>query len=153
MQQIDSEITLLNHLNELIIIEPRLKPILEISGKVPLRLRTGGFAGMVNIISSQLLSVASANAIHNRLVELMGEVNAKRFLQLSESEVRKCGFSKAKYNTIKNVATAELSGELDYSKLANMPAKQAIAKLTLLKGIGVWSAHIYLLFCVGHYHY
>ncbi len=150
IEQIIDQKTLISHLNELVLLDERLKPILEISGEVPLRLREGGFAGMVNIISSQLLSVASAKAIHQRLVDLMGEVSAARYFELSEEQVRQCGFSRAKYNTMLNVAQAERDGQLEYNLLAKMPANEAIKNLTSIKGIGVWSAEIYLLFCDGH---
>ncbi len=139
-----------NHLDELIVLEPRLLEARQKSGDVPLRLRKGGFEGMSSIITAQLLSVASANAIFARLENLLGEVSAKEYLKYSEQDICSCGFSKSKFNTMSNIAKAELSGQLDYSELENMPIDLAMKQLTALKGIGVWSAEIYLLFCVGH---
>ncbi len=139
------------HLDELILLEPCLKDILEISGDVPLRLKEGGFEGMSAIISAQLLSVASANAIHKRLVSLLGgEVSAKNYVNFSEQEVRQCGFSRSKFSTMPNIALAELNGELNYQELEELPLQEAMKCLTSHKGIGTWSAQIYMLFCVGH---
>ncbi len=101
-------------------------------------------------MSSQLLSVASANAIHSRFVDLLGEVSAQNFLKFSQEEICAIGLSKNKYQTMKNLALAELAGELNYQQLAQLPADKAIKRLTKYKGIGDWSAQIYLLFCVGH---
>ncbi len=139
------------HLDELIIIEPRLKQIREKSAPIPLRLREGGFAGMSAIISAQMLSAASANAIYERLGNLLeGEINARSFLKYKENDYRKIGFSKSKFLYLQNLALKELNGELDFTKFEHMPAEQALEKLISLKGIGVWSAQIYLLFCIGH---
>jgi DNA-3-methyladenine glycosylase II len=120
------------------------------SGEVPLRLRAGGFEGMSAIITSQLLSVASANAIHNRLKNLLDEISAENYLELSKEDIRGCGYSEAKYKTMRIVAKAELDKILNYDELGLLPVKEAMTNLTSLKGIGVWSAEIYLLFCVGH---
>ncbi len=139
-----------NHLDELVLLEPRLFEVRQKSGEVPLRLRKGGFEGMSSIITSQLLSVASANAIHNRLKTLLGELSANNYLKFSEEEIRACGYSRAKYNIMRLLAEAELSGEIDYDELSRLEIEEAMQRLTAFKGIGVWSAEIYLLFCVGH---
>ena len=150
LERITDRAVLERHLSALAITDPRLEPVLEIAGDVPLRLGAVGFAGMVNIIVSQLLSVASANAIHGRVVELMGDVTAERFVALNETDVRACGLSGSKFRTMNIVAEAELNGELDYAKIPELPVDDAMAALTRLKGIGPWTAEIYLLFCVGH---
>ena len=150
VEQINNLKILNRHLDELILLEPALKTARQMAGEVPLRRRAGGFEGMSAIITSQLLSVASANAIHNRLIDLLGELSAKNYLSFSEQEIRSCGYSMAKYNTMAVLAQAELNNELDYEILDKLPIKEAMSHLTALKGIGVWSAEIYLLFCVGH---
>ena len=138
------------HLDGLVALEPRLDAVRAGAGEVPLRVRAGGFDGMAQIIVSQLLSVASANAIHGRFENLMGPGGASRFLALEEDEVRQCGISGGKYRTMCRVAEAEVSGQLDYIGLAQLPVVEAMAALTAIKGIGPWTAEIYLLFCVGH---
>jgi len=139
-----------NHLDGLIKLEPALEKVRQISGEVPLRLRIGGFEGMSAIVTAQLLSVASANAIHNRLADLLGEINAQNYLKQSEKDIRACGLSNSKYQTMLILAEAEMNENLNYDELAAMPINEVMTKLTSFKGIGRWSAEIYLLFCVGH---
>lgn len=150
LERIASKEILERHLEELVALDPRLVPVREICGDVPLRLGQPGFAGMVNIIVSQLLSVASANAIHGRVVEVLGQVDAERFMALPEEDLRGCGLSGGKYRTMQVVAEAELSGALKYDILPELPVPEAMAELTALKGIGPWTAEIYLLSIVGH---
>lgn len=134
----------------LVIQEPKLKHILEICGEVPLRLNEGGFAGMMQIVTAQLFSVASAAAINGRLRAALGELTATRFLEMSEQELKTCGLSHGKIFCLQNVAQTELDGGLDYSRLATMPVEEAMKELVALKGIGKWTAEVYLLFCTGH---
>jgi len=150
LERIDSIEVLNRHLDALVELDPRLQPVREIAGDVPLRLGQSGFAGMVGIIVSQLLSVASADAIHGRVIKVLGDVTALRFLEIEEDELRKCGLSGGKYRTMRVVADAELSGTLDYARLPDLAIAQAMAELTQLKGIGPWTAEIYLLSSVGH---
>ena len=149
-ERIENREILENQLDCLVSIDKRLEPIRKIAGEVPLRRREGGFEGMAKIVTSQLLSVASANAIYGRFEEKLGEVSAPKFIDVKEDEIRACGISAAKYRTMRTVAEAELGGNLSYSKLPTLPVKDAMAELTNLKGIGPWTAEIYLLFCVGH---
>lgn len=138
------------HLAALIELDPRLEPIHAQVGEVPLRLGRSGFAGLISIISAQLLSVASANAIHGRVEALLDDISPTRFLQVDETALRACGLSNGKYHTMRTVAEAELSGELDYDALSTLPLDEAMAALTQHKGIGPWTAELYLLFSVGH---
>lgn len=138
------------HLDALVALDPRLERVRAIAGEVPLRLGQSGFASMVSIINSQLLSVASARAIHGRVVDLLGKVTATRFLDISEMDMRDCGLSGGKYKTMRLVAEAELNGGLDYAVLSGLSVDAAMKELTSLKGIGPWTAEIYLLSGVGH---
>lgn len=138
------------HLDGLVALDLRLDPVRATAGEVPLRLGQSGFAGMVSIINSQLLSVASARAIHGRVVDMLGEVTATRFLDMSEVDMRDCGLSGGKYKTMRLVAEAELNGALDYDALSGLSVDVAMKELTSLKGIGPWTAEIYLLSGVGH---
>lgn len=150
IEPIDDLDTLKRHLAGLVEADPRLARVVTAAGEVPLRRREGGFAGLVAIVVSQLLSVQSANAIHARLVDILGEVTPERYLALPEDRVRKAGLSGSKYRTLVGIAEAELSGSLDYAMLLSCSEEAAIAHLMALKGIGRWTAEIYLLFCLGH---
>lgn len=151
LERITDARVLEHHLELLVLRDSRLAPIRDVCGSVPLRLATPGFAGMAQIVVSQLLSVASARTIHARFSSLFdGEITPERFLAFDEGTIRGCGLTGGKYRALLAVAAAELDGSLDYDALGQMPLPEAIADLTRLKGIGPWTAEIYLLFCTGH---
>lgn len=138
------------HLAGLVKLEPRLVPILAQVGEVPMRLGKPGFAGLASIVSSQLLSVASARAIHMRVENLVGEMSAENFLKTGREEFRNVGLSYSKIDCLYGVAKAELDGKIDFDELQQMSAPQVMAKMTALKGIGPWSAEIYLISSIAH---
>ena len=128
----------------------RLRPIAKISGAFEIRLTPGGFPGLVRIICGQQLSVASARAIYGRYAELPGALTAAGYLKLDEATIRGVGFSAGKYRTVKAIAEAVVAGTLDFELVETLPADEAAAYLTAHKGIGPWTAEIYLMFCSGH---
>ena len=138
-------------LDELLTIDPRLVPIAGACGPLPLRLSEPGFAGLANIIVSQMVSRASADAIWRRIVAATGEVvTPEAYLALDPAVIATLGLSRAKAETLHAVAGAVASGELDLGKIAALEASNAIAKLTSYRGIGLWTAEVYLMFCGGH---
>jgi DNA-3-methyladenine glycosylase II len=149
-ESIDSHAVLEQHLLALVAADPRFAPVLARAGEVPLRREPGGFAGMARIVNAQMLSVASAAAIHARFLALMDTPNAETLATVSDTDLLEAGLSRAKVKTLRHLAAAEIEGRLDYDALAARPAAEAIAALMALPGIGRWSAEIYLLFCCGH---
>jgi len=137
-------------LQALIKKDQRLQPVLQLVSQVPLRLGQPGFAGLAKIVSGQLLSVASASAIHNRVEKLVGEMSSKRFLAIDSNDLREVGLSWSKINCLRGLAEAEINGEIDFEKLHHQSAKEIMQTLTSLKGIGPWSAEIYLVSSVAH---
>lgn len=139
------------HLDALVALDPRLHEVRAVSGEVPLRPGQRGFAGIATIVNAQQLSVASAGAIQKRFEALFdGQVTGAAYLAHPEDAIRGCGLSRSKYATLAGVAAAERDGLIDYDALEVMPPEEAITALTALKGIGPWTAEIYLLFCLGH---
>lgn len=138
------------HLAGLIVLEPRLELILAQVGEVPLRLGRPGFAGLASIVSSQLLSVASAKAIHERVEALVGEMNSENFLKIEREEFRAVGLSYSKIDCLFGVAEAEISRKIDFAELHKLGAGEVMTKMTALKGIGPWSAEIYLMSSIAH---
>lgn len=116
----------------------------------PLRKRATGFAGLANIVVSQQLSVASAAAIWTRLTGAITPLDAASFLATSEETLRACGLSAPKIRTLNAIAMAIENGSLDLDRLGDGPADAAHTALVAVKGIGPWTADIYLLFCLGH---
>ncbi|MBV7483510.1 DNA-3-methyladenine glycosylase [Bordetella sp. BOR01] len=138
------------HLRQLIELDPRLRPIHDAVGEVPLRSRPAGFAGLARIVCGQQVSVASADAIWRRLEALPAATTPAGFLALGERGLQGVGLSQGKYRTLAALAAVLAAGELDLPAIEAMPTDAAIAALTRHKGIGPWTAEIYLMFCAGH---
>jgi DNA-3-methyladenine glycosylase II len=124
--------------------------MLEVGGPTPLRRREPGFEGLAAIIVSQQVSTASANAIFGRLRAAIAPLNAQTLRSASEETLRKAGLSAPKIRTLRALAEAVATKALDIDALASMSAEGAHEKLVAVKGIGPWTADIFLLFCLGH---
>jgi DNA-3-methyladenine glycosylase II len=138
------------HLDALIGLRPHLAPMLDAVGTVMPRVNPRGFAGMAKVICGQQISVASAAAIWGRYSAIPGALDPLAYLDLTEDVVRASGFSRGKYQTLRAVAEAIAAGDLDLDHIDSLSADDAIARLVALKGIGPWTAEVYLLFCAGH---
>ena len=137
-------------LEALVRLDRRLGPVVRKAGAVPLRRQAPGFEGLAQIIVGQMVSKASASAIWRRLLKEAGECTPHRVVSLSDAQCRSIGLSRAKEQTLKGAAEAVLGGRIDPNALCVMPADESIAAMTALKGIGPWTAEVYLLFCAGH---
>lgn len=131
-------------------LDETLIPIIEQTPHVPLRRDQEGFAGLVRIIIGQHVSTASASAIHTRFINAINPVTPKNYLSTNEETLITIGLTRAKQNTITNLAHTILDGSLALNVINQLDEKQAVTKLTALKGIGPWTAEVYLLFCAGH---
>ena len=121
------------------------------AGDLPrLRRRDPGFAGLAAIIVAQQVSTASANAIFGRLQTRFPDLSASDVLGAADTDLRTCGLSAAKMRTLRAIADAVACGRLDFEMLAAAEAGMAHATLCEIKGIGPWTADIFLLFCLGH---
>lgn len=149
MQPIRSEADILAAVPLLIELEPAFAPVAEIAGAIPLRHRPPGYEGLAHIVVSQMVSRASANAIWARLEAMTGTVAPEAILARSADELRSVGLSGAKETTLRGLAQACRSG-LDLEGMAFCDAGEAMAALTSIKGIGPWTAEVFLLFCTGH---
>ena len=120
-------------------------------GIVPvLRKRPPGFEGLAWIIVGQQVSTASAAAIWGRLRQILEPATPDAFLRLSDEDLRAAGLSAGKARTIRAAAREIVEGRLPLDRLHELPADEAHGLLTGVKGIGPWTADIYLLFCLGH---
>ena len=134
----------------LVAADPRFGHALSLAGRPPLRRRDGGFAGLVSIIVSQQLSVASAAAILGRLTAALDPLDPAAMLRARSDKLRRAGLSGPKIRTLKAIAKAIGKNTLDLPSLCRMSADDAHAALTAVHGIGPWTADIYLLACLGH---
>ena len=144
-----SEEQLKRSLDALAKTEPAFAAGLKRHGYPAPRIRDRGHQTLLRTIIGQQVSVASANAIWKRLEEAIGAEMEPVVLAAAPDEMlRGCGLSRQKISYVKSLAELVASGDLD---LLALPAddEEAIAALTRIKGIGRWSAEIYLLFAEG----
>jgi DNA-3-methyladenine glycosylase II len=140
----------LNHaLDHLAAVEPAFQSVLDRFGRPEPRLSEPGVATLMRTIVGQQVSVAAARSMWNKLEGAFGSPpDLSAILAASDEELRALGQSRQKAGYLRSLAGLVLSGELD---LEALPAddEEAIALLTRIKGIGRWSAEIYLLFAEG----
>lgn len=148
--RIDSEADLAAAAAELAARDPRIAEMLAVGGAPPLRRRAGGFAGLASIVCSQQLSTASAAAIWGRLEAAFDPFDHHAILAARTPKLQRAGLSMPKIRTFREIARTVRDGGVDLEALHEMPADEAHAKLVAIKGVGPWTADIYLLFCVGH---
>ena len=129
--------------------DPDLAQILTKLGPPPMWMREPGFATLIHIILEQQVSLASARAAYDRLRETALPLTPARFLELDDATLKDIGFSRQKTAYGRNLARALVDGHLDLDKLAMMDDKNARAELIKVKGIGPWTADIYLLMALG----
>ncbi len=129
--------------------DPRLVKIAKRAGDVPLRLRKGGFDSLCQIVVSQQLSVASADAIWSRLNTIINPFTINTIEKITDDKIAAAGLSRPKIKTVRAIAEAQ-KNELNLANIAKLPAEQAHDALCQIWGIGRWTADIYLLFCAGH---
>lgn len=125
--------------------DPRLADIVAQIGPPPLWAREPGFPTLVYIILEQQVSLASAKAAFTRLCGALSPLTPEAFLTLDDPELKTIGFSRQKTTYGRILARAVASGELDLAGLPNLPDEAARAELVNIKGIGRWTADIYLL--------
>ena len=149
MKPIQTDADVAGALAALLAADPRLAPVAEFAGPIPLRRRPGGFEGLAAVITSQQISGIAAESIWKRFRAAVDPFTPDQLLATHEDVLRAAGLSRPKIRTLFAVAHACRDG-FAIDALHDLPAEEAIAAMTALKGIGPWTAEIYLLFCVGH---
>lgn len=114
-------------------------------GNPPLWPREPGFPTLINIILEQQVSLASARAAFIKLEDAAGQLTPERFLEFTDRELREIGFSRQKTVYGRELSRAILEGELDLDGLGSLDDASARTELRKIKGIGPWTADIYLL--------
>lgn len=130
----------------LLALDPDFARILDAAGPLPWRRRDPGFPALLQAIAAQMISNQAAAAIWGRVRALPGALNPATFLLLSEDDLRGAGFSRPKVLHARALAQAFVEGVLRTEHLATLDDEAAIATIGAIKGMGRWSAEIYLLF-------
>jgi len=147
---LESQSDLEDAIDTLVKQDPRLKPILALTGMPALRQREPGFTGLAHIVCGQQLSTASAAAIWARLSAAFDPFDHEVIRKARADRLGRLGLSAAKIKTLKFIARELAAERLNLEVLANEDVDAAHNTLTALHGIGPWTADIYLLFCLGH---
>lgn len=125
--------------------DPDLAVVVATYGPPPLWAREPGFHTLIHIILEQQVSLASARAAYHRLVSATGKLVPERFLALCDGELKTIGFSRQKTTYGRALAEAIREGRLDLAGLETLDDAEVKTRLTAIKGIGSWTADIYLL--------
>jgi DNA-3-methyladenine glycosylase II len=127
--------------------DPVLRKIIERVGPFRMQYAVPEFASLAEAIVYQQLNGKAAETIFNRFAGLAGNpLTPEGILKLSDEQLRSVGLSKQKSAYLKDLAAKTAAGMLDFSKLSELPDEEVIQRLTQVKGIGVWTAHMFLMF-------
>jgi len=115
------------------------------------RTRQGDYAGLARIIAFQQLSTKAAGTIWGRVEVLLGKVTPGAVLAADIDALRACGLSRPRIAHLRSIATAAEDSSLSFRRLARKSDDDARAELVAVKGIGPWTADVYLMFCLGRW--
>ena len=125
--------------------ESRLKPVIENYGYPPMWRRNPDFGTLILTILEQQVSLASAKAAFIKLKNKIGEITPENLLQLSDEELRACYFSRQKTQYARILASEITEGRLNLEKLNQLDEPEIRTQLIKIKGIGHWTADMYVL--------
>ncbi|HVX58809.1 MAG TPA: DNA-3-methyladenine glycosylase [Candidatus Saccharimonadales bacterium] len=131
--------------------DPKLAAVIRTSGPCRIRPHSDHYGELVSNIVGQQLSTKAAYSIWQRVLELFdGQMpTPEQLIKIDDQKLRDVGLSWAKVRYVKDLASHILDGRLDINHVATMPNDQLIEQLTAVKGIGEWSAHMFMMFGLG----
>ena len=130
---------------ELAARDETLAGILARHGDPPLWQRAAGFNTLVHIILEQQVSLKSARSMLNRLEAAIQPFTPPRFIELGDTYLRSLGVTRQKSAYLLHLSESIVNGDLSFTKLSRMSDDEVRLALTRIKGIGLWSADVYLL--------
>ena len=137
--------------DELALADPVLSLALKENGYPPLWSRPTGFATLTLIILEQQVSLESARAVYRRLEQLCGVVNVENVLSVGIDGLRSAGLTRQKAAYCSGLAERVKNGQTSFRRIALANDKSAHDMLCELKGIGSWTANVYLVFALGRF--
>lgn len=130
-------------------IHPRFAEGLASYGHPPLRGAEEGYATLLRAIVGQQVSVYAARSIWDRVAALVAPMTPQRLLEFSDAELRACGLSNNKVKFARSLALDTAEKRIVFEALPELDDESVIAMLTQAKGIGRWTAEIYMMFALG----
>ncbi len=137
--------SLLHTVNILANRDVDLKHIVNKFGPPPIWDREEGFHTLIRIILEQQVSLHSAKAAYDKLIANANPLSPQKFMQFTDSDLKSFGFSRQKTSYGQNLANAIMDGTLDLTALWKLDDESVRSELMKTKGIGIWTADIYLL--------
>jgi DNA-3-methyladenine glycosylase II len=129
--------------------DPVLRGIIETVGAYRIRYREPVFETLVRSIVFQQLSGSAATTIYGRLAAAVGEpVTPESILGLTPERMRELGLSRQKTAYIRDLAQRTQSGEIDFASCPGMTDEEIIQRFTVVKGVGVWTVQMFLIFAL-----
>ena len=130
--------------------DPLLGAIIKSVGPCEIKMRMDPFQSLVEAIIYQQLAGNAADAIYGRFVKIYGRFpRSSQLLATNDAKLRKCGLSGKKIEYLKDLASRVSDGRLKLVLLLEMPDEQVIEELVQVKGIGRWTAEMFMIFCLG----
>lgn len=139
---------MLSNLSEILKQEPKFQQIIDTYGNPIIIKRTSGFIALSQLILEQQVSIASAKACYDKIEKHLNGFTPKLLLEVSDEELKACGVSRQKISYIKNLAICIEENKIDLASFHNKTELEVYAELIQLKGIGKWTAQVYLMFCL-----
>ena len=135
----------------LVRVDPAFESLVQRSGLCDIRPHQEYYQALAGEIIGQQLSVKAAASIRKRFVALFGDAfpAPHAILEKSVEELRETGLSRAKATYIRDLAQHVVDGKVRFDHLDELDNEAVIAELTDVKGIGEWTAHMFLMFCMG----
>jgi DNA-3-methyladenine glycosylase II len=147
--QLADEAQLSKALDQLCAIDKKLSAARARIGEPALRRWEPGYLTLIDVIVGQQVSTASANALKRKLREGLKSVAPDTILAADDAQLRACGLSRQKIAYARDLSARVADGRLDFDRLPQMEDEAVIDTLVQVKGIGRWTAEIYLLFALG----
>lgn len=130
--------------------DTRLAKLISVVGSISYEIHNDQYEFIVHEIIEQMLSIKAGNKIFSRLVDLCdGKVTPEAINKLTDEEIKSIGTAASKVSYIRSVTDATLDGSLDYKVLETMSDDEVLKELTAIKGIGKWTANMYLIFVLN----
>lgn len=129
--------------------DPRLGKVITRIGKIDRPIEPDPFRALVSSIVGQQVSGKAAATVWGRLQERCGSITPESLGTMSLDDIQSCGMSRRKAEYIKGVADAALDGTVDFTLLNELPDEEVSAKLTTLRGVGLWTAEMVLIFSLA----
>ena len=130
--------------------DKRLEKVISMVGEITYTVHTDPYVFLIHEIIEQMLSIKAGNSIFCRLENLCnGSITIDSISKLSDAQIRSTGTSAAKVTYIRNLTNDISSGSLNLNALSAMSDEQIIKRLTLIQGIGNWTAKMYLIFVLN----